>query len=382
MSAATISKWLARPLKPLAVADLAEFPASVGTTIGEVRPENQDRAVVARFTSAQRSKDSFVCAAICDGMGGMVDGARCAEIALSTFVLRLTQRLNETTSELARLATLAANTEVYRQYRERGGTTLAALVAFPGSAAAVSVGDTRIYTFLKDKKLLEQISIDDTIAGELNKVRGLGNSRSRWDPFADQLAQFIGIGEGIEPRLYPVNTQLTYLLTSDGVHKVSADALAQIASFAGNPQQMVSRLLQMSRWCGGVDNATAICFSPLRSDWATPPAWSSEGWLEIWDASGKLELPIQRPSAQSPRMSDSLNRVAVSESKSKRTKKRTHGASKKGPFAASSSAPSPPATQGKLKIEIVDEQRRDDGADVNRDSAATESTSGDDKAGT
>ena len=380
MSAATIGKWLARPLKAIAVAEVTELHASVGTTIGEVRPENQDRGVVVRFTNAQRSQDSFVCAAICDGMGGMVDGARCAEIALSTFVLRLTQRLNETTSELIRLAALAANAEVYRQYRERGGTTLAALVAFPGSAAAVSVGDTRIYRF-KDKKSVEQVSVDDTIAGELNKVRGLENSRSRWDPFADQLAQFIGIGEGIEPRLYPVDTKLRYLLTSDGAHKVSADAFGHIASFAGSPQQMVSRLLQFSRWCGGVDNATAICLSPLEPDWVTAPAWSSGGWLEIWDTAGKLELPIERFPAQSARQSDSPIRRDFPEPKSKRSRKRAPGASKKAAPTAGPTVSSPSAMQGSLKIEIVDEKPHNTESDVNRDSASTENTSGETKAG-
>jgi serine/threonine protein phosphatase PrpC len=109
-------------------------------------------------------------------MGGMADGARCAEIALSSFLFRLTHDVRQTASETVRVAASTANAEVYRQYRERGGTTLVAIVVFPGSAAAVSVGDSRIYA-ANTRKELKQISIDDTIAGELNKLKGVNPSR-------------------------------------------------------------------------------------------------------------------------------------------------------------------------------------------------------------
>jgi len=381
VSTENIAKWLARPLRPLAVADVPEVAASIGTTIGDVRPENQDRAVVARFTSTRRPRESFVCLALCDGMGGMADGARCAEIALSSFLFRLTYDVKQTASEMVRASVLAANAEVHRQFREQGGTTLVAIVVFPGSAAAVSVGDSRIYT-ANTRKELKQISIDDTIAGELNQLNGLQPSRSGWDTIADQLAQFVGIGDGMEPRVYPISTDLTYLLTSDGVHNISPDTLKQIVSSAGTPQLVVSRLLQVSRWCGGSDNATAICVRPLRTDWSVPPAWSSGDWLEIWDAVGKLELPIHPSSALSSRQSEMPKRAESTETKTKRSKKRISGTSKK---EASSARPSirPPSGQGSLKIEIGDEKPRDVASDIIEppNSAPKKSTSTDDSGG-
>lgn len=381
MSTENIAKWLARPLRTISVAEVPEVAASVGTTIGEVRPENQDRAVVARFTSTRRPRESFLCFALCDGMGGMADGARCAEIALSSFLFRLTQNVKQTASEMVRASALAANAEVHRQYRERGGTTLVAIVVFPGSAAAVSVGDSRIYV-ANTRKELKQISIDDTIAGELNQLKGLRPSRSGWDTIADQLAQFVGIGEGMEPRVYPISTDLTHLLTSDGVHNISPDTLKQIVSSGGTPQLVVSRLLQVSRWCGGSDNATAICVPPLRADWAIPPAWSSGDWLEIWDAVGKLELPIHPSWALSTRQSETPKRAESTGTKTKRSTKRISGTSKKG---AGSSRPSirPPSGQGSLRIEIGDEKPRDVASDVIEppDSAPKKSTSTDDSGG-
>lgn len=380
VSTENIAKWLARPLKAMSVAELPEFVASVGTTIGNVRPENQDRAVVARFTSARLPRESFMCFALCDGMGGMADGARCAEVALSAFLCRLTRHVKETTSELIHAAALAANVEVYRQFRERGGTTLVAIVVFPGSAAAVSIGDSRIYVSTAAKEL-KQITVDDTIAGELNKLKGFNSSRSVGNTFADQLAQFVGIGEGMEPHVYPISADLTYLLTSDGVHNMNPDTLNQIVSFGETPQVVVSRLLHVSRWCGGNDNATAICVSPLRADWSVSPPWSSGDWLEIWDAVGKLELPIHQPSAPSTR-SETPKRTESTETKTKRSKKRPQGTSKKEPASPKPNI-RPPSAQGSLKIEIVDEKPRDPTPDVigPPDAAPRKNTSTDDQGG-
>jgi serine/threonine protein phosphatase PrpC len=368
VSTENIAKWLARPLKAFSVADVPELAVSVGTTIGDVRSENQDRAIVARFTSPRRPRESFVCFAVCDGMGGMADGARCAEIALSSFIFRLTHDVKQTASEMVRVSALAANTEVHRQYRERGGTTLVAIVVFPDSAAAVSVGDSRIYT-ANPRKELKQISIDDTIAGELNQLKGLQSSRSGWDTISDQLAQFVGIGEGMEPRIYPISTDLTYLLTSDGAHYISPDTLKQIVSSGGTPQLVVSRLLQVSRWCGGSDNATAICIPPLRKDWSVPPPWSSSDWLEIWDAIGKLELPVQPSPALSMKQHDMQKKAEPTETKTKRSRKRIPGTSKKEQGLARPSV-RPPSGQGTLRIEIGDEKPRDVASDVVEPSAS------------
>jgi PPM family protein phosphatase len=362
VSIENIEKWLARPLRAVSLAEVPDLAASVGTTIGNVRHENQDRAVVARFTSARRPRESFLCFVLCDGMGGMADGARCAEIALSSFLFRLTHDARQRASEMVRASALAANAEVHRQYRERGGTTLVAIVVFPESAAAVSIGDSRIYV-ANDGKELKQISIDDTIAGELKQLRGLRPSTAGWDTIADQLAQFVGIGKGIEPRVYPINTDFTHLLTSDGVHNMSLDTLKQIVAFGRTPQLVVSHLLQVSRWCGGSDNATAICVPPLRSDWSAPPVWSSNDWLEVWDAAGKLELPIHLSSAPSTRESEMSKSAELTETKTKRSKKRISGTNKRETGSARTDI-SPPSVQGNLKIEIVDETPRDAAVDV------------------
>jgi len=306
-------------------------------------------------------------------MGGMADGAHCAEIALSSFLFRLTHDTSATASQTVRAAALTANAEVYRQYRERGGTTLAAIVVFPGSAAAVSVGDSRIYAAGPQREL-RQISTDDTIAGELNNLKEYNASRSGLNSFAGQLAQFVGTGEGMEPRLYPITADLTYLLTSDGVHNINAETLKEIVSSGGTPHRIVSRLLQVSRWCGGSDNATAICVSPLHIDWSLPQTGSNSDWLEIWDAVGELEIPVQ-PLAELTASRGGIPKIDQSlETKTKRTRKRDPGARKKEPRSEKPSTRPVPA-QGSLKIEIVDEKPPDAAASATERPSPTEEKS-------
>jgi serine/threonine protein phosphatase PrpC len=115
-----LSNWLARPTRATAVIDLPELLASIGTTIGEVRRENRDRAVIVRFASNVSRGDSFIACVLADGMGGMVDGARCAEIALGTFVDTLIRNGPGPMESKLRVATEAANVQVYRQFRQSG----------------------------------------------------------------------------------------------------------------------------------------------------------------------------------------------------------------------------------------------------------------------
>lgn len=357
MTHENISKWLARSRRPNGFTEIQEMNACMGTSMGEVRRENQDRAAIARFTCARQPEKSFVCFALCDGMGGMEDGSRCAEIALSAFILGLIRDLSGSAGTAANAAASAANVAVHRQYRERGGTTLAAVVFFLRSAAAVTVGDSRVYQISEGRKLLTQISTDDTIEGELNRLTGGSSSRSKWDAFAGQLAQFIGIGEGLEPRSYTVNRSTSYLLTSDGVHgyDLSPSTLAQVVSAGGASQVMIRNLLQLSRLCGGVDNATAVYVPSLPANWSEPPAWSNGDWLEIWDAFGKIEFAIDRNSATAQYASLTPQAQVPEPARPTRAVKRTSSSRKKATESVQRGKRASPA-QGRLTIEILDEK--------------------------
>ena len=299
-------------------------------------------------------------------MGGMADGARCAVIATSAFLQQLVHPSIISPEDRVRSAVVAANSRVNAQYRERGGTTLTAIVEFLHESWAVNVGDSRIYELARGKDFT-QVTTDDTIAGELDKLKELAPARSGWDKFASQLAQFVGIGGGLEPRIIKLNRDSIHLLTSDGVHgyAMTPGTLRQVAVSAPNSQVLVTRLLQLSRWCGGTDNASAISTSPFRPEHLRPSAWSAGDYLEVWDSAGKLELPVQLN--DSPSIPE-LQRVAPNLPGKSRTRGSKTGRSKGQPTSQTRSQ-QPKSTapvQGNLTIEIVDQPSEQPPLDVKR----------------
>jgi serine/threonine protein phosphatase PrpC len=293
-----LSSWLARPTKSTAFVDLPELPASIGTTIGEVRRENQDRAIIVRFASNLSREHSFVACLLADGMGGMADGARCAEIALGTFVDALIRNSMGTIENRLRASTEAANARVYRQFRHRGGTTIVGLIFSDREVAGVSAGDSRLHSFSPSGRL-HQISIDDTIAEQVKRVMGSLPTDDQADTFAEELVQFIGMGDGIEPRIYPLNPTAAgerYLISSDGAHSVAFDTLESVVIHAPSLSETARRAIFLSNWCGGKDNASVICIDPKMTSTLTARLRPDPGLLEIWDSFGKLELCIEAAS--------------------------------------------------------------------------------------
>jgi hypothetical protein len=154
----------------------------------------------------------------------------------------------------------------------------------------VSAGDSRIYAHDPRGGLI-QISVDDSIAGELNRLNIAGDAE-----FPNALTQFIGIGEPLQPRMYmpKYDAQTTrWLLSSDGIHGSAGSLLESILKASPNNLSAAHRLVQLSRWCGGLDNATVVIAS---ADLFSPKALLGRaGVLEIWDSLSKLELYVDRP---------------------------------------------------------------------------------------
>jgi serine/threonine protein phosphatase PrpC len=302
-------------------------------------------------------------------MGGMAEGGKCAEVALSTFLDVLTRREDLPLGQRTDTAARAANSEIHRRYRERGGTTLVAVVFARSSIIGVSVGDSRLYAFHAGDQV-RQLSTDDTVAGELNKMAGSKRSYSGLETFAGQLTQFVGIGEAIQPRLYSLKKDEAYLLTSDGAHSISPETLEQLVKFAKSPHDIVARLLNISKWCGGHDNATVICLPVIAGEWYISPRWSRGAWLELWDSSGKLEIPVEHSQTAiavgppKPDIADRERKEPIEATLKPRTKKKS-GTSKQR--ALNKPAPE----QRDLQIEIVDATAAQATDSQNSDSTAT-----------
>src|ERR1700730_5183281 len=104
----SILSWISDTWQPNGGQVVEEIGAVVATSKGLVRSENQDRCLIVRSRV-----QGFVCFVVCDGIGGLANGGRAAEIAVSRFVESL---VDDPTADLkARLvhATEAANAEVH-----------------------------------------------------------------------------------------------------------------------------------------------------------------------------------------------------------------------------------------------------------------------------
>ena len=279
-----LNKWFMRKSPSGALSRIAQAPLVLSSNIGRVRMENQDRVAVLR---AQVSPTrSFLVAVLCDGMGGMKDGAGCAALAVSAFLNSCIR--NRTLDPLERLqvAVQSANTCVYDEYHQEGGTTLSAfLIDSDSEFVAVNIGDSRIYSFSDNK--LDQISKDDTLSGQIG-------GRDKMSILNNGLLQYIGIGADLDPHIIStpdINSDSTIIMSSDGTHFINQSSMESIVRNAEKPAEIAHRLIDLAMWCGGKDNASIVVANRLSTilttnDEDTPPT----GSVQIWDSFSELHL--------------------------------------------------------------------------------------------
>jgi serine/threonine protein phosphatase PrpC len=230
---------------------------SLGTRAGPTRTENQDRVVYTRARYDGFGQADL--AVLCDGIGGMPDGARCAETAMASFVMSALAEMAFGMAPRSVLLAAAqkANRRVHDRHGGRGGTTLAALLVHGRTAYACTVGDSRLFGVRLDGSL-QQLSTDDTVGGALEAI---GRRADEAVPEHDRLVQFVGMGPDLAPRVLSIEDAEVYrffLLSSDGAYKIPAGILSTIARVATTPKQLVDRVLHVSEWLGGTDDATAV----------------------------------------------------------------------------------------------------------------------------
>lgn len=251
------------------------------------RSENQDRTIFLRVKFDDPSKPSIVALVLCDGMGGMISGGDCANLAISTFAASLVTSKAVTLTEQLKVAVNSANQVVHKDFQGRGGATLSAVACNDRNEwAAVNVGDSRIYRVL-NSGIVEQLTSDDTLEEQLADL----NLPSPPPEFR-QLLQYVGMGEGIEPRYIelPISPDIKwFLMTSDGAHGISKDVFQALVVHAESPKEVVHRLTEFSEWLGGKDNSTVAVLSVGTNlfERSKESAFSS---LEIWSISGKAEF--------------------------------------------------------------------------------------------
>ncbi len=244
--------------------------ASGASHPGRVRKQNEDAFLVATELGL------FV---VADGMGGHKAGEVASALALEaihTFILRASQdddhtwpfgierRLDAAGNRL-RTALKVANRQVFKESERRDrytgmGTTVAAVLAGPGSIAVCGVGDSRVYSLRGNA--IERLTTDDTwIETLLAQTPGLDRASLASHPMRHVLTSVVGAQDDVE---VTVTTHATHpeerlVICTDGIHDVLADErITAIVRENPDVAAAADALVQAALAVDGSDNLTAI----------------------------------------------------------------------------------------------------------------------------
>ncbi len=212
---------------------------------------------------------------VADGMGGHQGGEEASRIAVGS--LGLVGSISST-GELEEAVT-KANTLI----REKGsvepqltgmGTTVVALGVLPAAErngslwlAAANVGDSRLYRFEKDT--LEQISLDHSLVGELERAGQITASEAARHPQRNVVTRALGADDHVEVDTWeiPARHGQRYLLCSDGlVNEVSDREISVELASNADPADVATKLVTAANKSGGRDNITVLILDVTASD--------------------------------------------------------------------------------------------------------------------
>jgi serine/threonine protein phosphatase PrpC len=264
-------------------------PDVVVSTVKNGREENQDRAIYAQFTS-DRSERCFSLLAVLDGIGGMLDGGRCAEISIASILVNLV-RLNRNRNRITLVEALTlANQELRQEYKGRGGATFAGVFLENQSVKSVTLGDSRVYGY--DINLgIKRLSLDDRLGDQFSKLKGLENIAL--DPeIANRLGQYLGMDGQPRPNIRLIedtiwrNSENFLLISTDGAHAIGDILLTDLFRLNKGPFEIADALTKKTFADVEADNATVICAKVGKLGMTKNDSRSSFEQLRVWSVQG------------------------------------------------------------------------------------------------
>ncbi len=244
------------------------------TDVGRRRTNNEDGFVIRDLAGEAALEQACVVeqpvgdrgflVAVCDGMGGQNAGEVASSLALEALEAEM-QRLSDACPrpELFEKAVEAVNRRVWTEASLHPnlsgmGTTLTAALVCRARVLIAHVGDSRAY-FARNGRV-EQITRDQSIAGQLLAAGTLTEEQAQESPFRHVLLQAVGLKETVEIALDGIDLVPgdTLLLCSDGLSgKVGVADLA--VHLAGDDlPAMADALVALANERGGEDNITVV----------------------------------------------------------------------------------------------------------------------------
>jgi len=253
---------------------------------GNVRPENQDRFLLATIHKRLQVVSSNIetgnipigeqrvayLAMVADGVGGGQGGAEASATTLETVMQYVNDSANvyygartneDEFTELLQAAAMHAHDAVLarRAAQKITGTMATTLTLYIGvwpTYYLLQVGDSRYYVWRQGT--LTQVTRDQTLAQGLVDDGVLTRAAAARTPLANVLSSAIGADTTL-----PVVTRLSadwhhvHLLCSDGLTKhVSDERIAEVLGAMTSAKQACEQLLQEALDHGGRDNITII----------------------------------------------------------------------------------------------------------------------------
>ncbi len=239
--------------------------ASALTDTGRRRPHNED---------------TFVCDpplfAVADGVGGAQAGEIASRLAAACLEERQPSDLGEPT--LARLL-VEANDRIY--VRAAGdptaagmGTVVTAMLVdeAAGTLSVGHVGDSRAYRL---REVLEQLTEDHSLVGELLRAGRLSPEEAEQHPHRSVITRAVGTEPSVEVDTFtvPVAPGDLFLICSDGLTDiVRDDEIEGLIRAAGcDPDAAAQALVDAANRGGGIDNITVVLFEIAEGDPAEVP---------------------------------------------------------------------------------------------------------------
>lgn len=243
------------------------------TDIGQKRKNNQDSFSVV-------SKEGFLSAVVCDGMGGAKGGNVASSLAVKAYTQRIKSEMagvapdfltDDDLKLILKKAIVEANNIVFEAANydielEGMGTTLVSILICDENTVAANVGDSRLYTYKEGK--IKQISKDHSFVQYLLDKGSITKEEAMNHPNKNIILRALGVNESVDVDLFVFRNEnyeylllcsdgLTTHLSDDEIEEVIADPSGKIASLKKKTDMLITRANEK----GGIDNITAVLIS-------------------------------------------------------------------------------------------------------------------------
>jgi len=215
----------------------------------------------------QNTLPTYGVLALCDGMGGAKAGSVASDIALTSFISKVTESRTEKKnkdelSEMVRKAVEQANKQVYDRSVsdstcEGMGTTLVAAVVKGKACCIVNVGDSRAYLISGGD--ITQITRDHSFVEEMVGRGSITREQARNHPRRNIITRALGVDAAVTCDIFTPEFKRgdLLLLCSDGLSNTLSDnEILDIVKNNKSLSDIGKVLLDLALSRGAPDNVT------------------------------------------------------------------------------------------------------------------------------